>query len=80
MAGLPLDLPFLDNPLLFGHGRTPAIVAVELAGEGSARIFTREKDTLSQTVRAFAPFMLVAEEELLRGLESVVPPDKTEEF
>jgi len=51
----------------------PELEAVPMIGPGRAEAVVSEADTE-------VTFGQMSEEELLRGLESMVPPDKTEEF
>ncbi len=67
MASLSLDLSRFDNPLLFGHSPTPHLVAVEPEGESAVRLFRREGEDLSSEILPFRPFLLVAQEQLLKG-------------
>ena len=59
-----IALPYA--PLLFGHDRTPGIVAVELDGDGrSVRVYRREGDQVRVHTEPFAPFALVGDPALL---------------
>jgi DNA polymerase elongation subunit (family B) len=59
---------FQANAVLFGHARTPRIIAVELEGDDQVRVFRREADgRLQSALQPFRPFALLAATELLAG-------------
>jgi len=61
------DLPFYQNPILFGHDSTPGLIALEVEGLDRIRIFYRQGAlTLSESV-PFRPFLLLEGEEWLKG-------------
>jgi DNA polymerase I len=66
---MTLNTPaFQDNALLFGHDRTPRLLAFELEGDDGIRIFAREPGgALVSTLAPFQPFLLVASTDLLAG-------------
>ena len=67
---------FYDNALLFGHDRTPGLLAFELDGGDRIRIFARQDGRAVSTAEAFVPFLLLADPDLLKGFkgESEVSP------
>lgn len=69
-------LPFYDNALLFGHDRTPGLLAFELEGSDRIRIFTRQDGRTVSSTEPFAPFLLLADPDLLKTFkgESEVSP------
>ncbi len=69
-------LPFYDNPLLFGHDRTPGLLAFELEGGDRIRICCRQGDRTTSATEPFTPFLLLTDPDLLKGFkgESEVSP------
>lgn len=68
--------PFYDNALLFGHDRTPGLLGFELEGSSRVRIFSRKDGQTVSATEPFAPFLLLADPDLLKSLkgESEVTP------
>ena len=59
---------FHDNAVLFGHDRTPRLLAFELEDDAKIRVFAREPGgQLTSTLVPFQPFLLVASTDLLAG-------------
>src|SRR5437867_9694265 len=51
-------MAFEDNELLFGAGKTPRIVAIELGETGTVKVYRREKDgSTAVDVEPFHPFV-----------------------
>ena len=69
-------LPFYENALLFGHDRTPGLLAFELEGGDRVRTFFRRDGETASAVESFRPFLLLADPDLLKGFkgESEVSP------
>jgi len=68
--------PFYDNALLFGQDRTARLRAFELEGGDRIRIFSRQDGRTVSATEPFAPFLLLADPDLLKGFkgESEVSP------
>ena len=65
---IPSAPAFHDNALLFGHDRTPRLLAFELEGDEHIRVFARQADgALTSAPAPFQPFLLVASTDLLAG-------------
>ncbi|MBI2091289.1 MAG: DNA polymerase II [Deltaproteobacteria bacterium] len=62
-----IELLFHKNELLFGHDGTPGLVAFEIEGTNQVRIFYREGDHTSSESVPFRPFLLLENEDWLRG-------------
>ncbi|MBI4609949.1 MAG: DNA polymerase II [Candidatus Rokubacteria bacterium] len=69
-------LPFYDNALLFGQDCAPGLLAFELEGSDRVRIFVRRDGGTVSHTEPFAPFLLLADADLLKGFkgESDVSP------
>ena len=64
--GLPA-LPFQENALLFGHDQTVGLVAFELEEGDKIRVFQRDGGRLVSRAEPFAPFLLLADPDLLQN-------------
>ena len=63
----PLPPLFQKNEVLFGHDGTPGIIACELAGDDSVKIFLRDGESTQSEVIPFQPLMLLEGDEPLAG-------------
>ncbi len=62
-------LQFYDNALLFGHDRTPGLLAFELEGGDRIQIFRRQDGRTVSALEPFIPFLLLADPDLLKGFK-----------
>src|SRR6202795_565773 len=64
-------MDFEKNTMLFGADSTPRIVAIELGGTGTVRVYRREKDgsTIAE-VEPFHPFLWVDSDVTDLGIEA----------
>lgn len=69
------ELLFQKNELLFGHDGTPGLVAFEIEGTNQVRIFYREGDHTSSESVPFRPFLLLENEDWLKGWKGDVEFD-----
>lgn len=60
------ELPFAENPALFGANRVPGLVSV-LETEDGVELFTRVPQGLKREQASFEPFLWLADPELLKG-------------
>jgi DNA polymerase elongation subunit (family B) len=60
---------FAENDTLFGCDETPGIVAMEVEGDDTIRIFRREDGRLVSEFQPFHPFFLLTQTSLLRGIK-----------
>lgn len=65
------SLTFEQNEVLFGADPTSGIVAVELVGNATMRLFRREGGRLLAEDASFTPFILVESEDHLAGLSGI---------
>jgi DNA polymerase elongation subunit (family B) len=63
-------LPFYDNALLFGSDPTPGLVAFELEGGDRIQIVSRQDGRTASATEPFAPFLLLADPDLLKGFKA----------
>ncbi|MBI4563020.1 MAG: DNA polymerase II, partial [Candidatus Rokubacteria bacterium] len=63
-------LPFYDNALLFGSDPTPGLVAFELEGGDRIQIVSRQDGRTVSATEPFAPFLLLADPDLLKGFKA----------
>jgi len=63
-----LPLPFYDNPLLFGHDTSGALIAFE-PGQSSVGVYARADTGVTVAEEPFRPFLLLAETDLLTGFK-----------
>ena len=63
----PLPPLFQKNEVLFGHDGTPGLIACEIAGDASVKIFLRDGESTQSAVIPFQPFMLLEGDEPLAG-------------
>jgi len=61
-------LPFVEHSVLFGHDGTQGIVAMEVEGEDTIRVFIREGNRLVSEFQRFRPFFLLSDDVLLKGM------------
>ncbi|HET8529922.1 MAG TPA: 3'-5' exonuclease, partial [Methylomirabilota bacterium] len=66
MTAIPL--PFYDNPLLFGHDPTRALLAFR-PSESHVTVYARGAAGVITTEEPFRPFLLLADPDLLKGLK-----------
>ncbi|MBI2879808.1 MAG: hypothetical protein HYY19_08815, partial [Candidatus Rokubacteria bacterium] len=71
-------LPFLDHPTLFGHDRTPGLIAFELEGGEGIRVYHRDGERRESRLEPFTPFLLLADPDLLRGWKGEVEVEPLE--
>src|SRR3990172_6896673 len=64
---LTQELPFQKNAVLFGHDRTPGLVACEVEGDGRARLFYRRNGAGGSGSGGLRLFLLVEGDEWLKG-------------
>ncbi|NIQ40161.1 MAG: DNA polymerase II [Proteobacteria bacterium] len=68
---MTFDKPsFTENDTLFGCDETPGIVAMEVEGNDTIRVFRREDGRLVSEFQPFHPFFLLTETSLLGGIKS----------
>lgn len=53
------ELPFHQNEVLFGHDATPALIAFELEGPDTIRVFYRQGNLTHSDRAPFRPFLLL---------------------
>ena len=64
---LTQELPFQKNAVLFGHDRTPGLVACEVEGDGRARLFYRRNGAVESESAGLRLFLLLEGDEWLKG-------------
>ncbi len=71
-------LSFAENDILFGGDETPGIVAMELEGDDTIRVFRKEGERLLSETQPFHPFLLLSDTSFLEGTKCspVVKPLK----
>ena len=64
------NLPSIHDEVLFGHDDTPGIVAMELEGDDTIRVFRRQGERLLSETQPFHPFLVVSDPALLESTKS----------
>ena len=67
---------FQKNEVLFGHDAAPGLIACEIAGDDSVKLFSRDGDGTKIAVVAFEPLMLLEGDEPLAGWRGEVKIEK----
>ncbi|MGH7818090.1 MAG: 3'-5' exonuclease, partial [Candidatus Binatia bacterium] len=58
---------FQKNEVLFGHDAAPGLIACEIAGDDSVKVFARDGDAIRSETVSFQPLMLLEGDEPLAG-------------
>ena len=64
------NLSSIHDEVLFGHDDTPGIVAMELEGDDTIRVFRRQGEKLLTETQPFHPFLIVSDPALLENTKS----------
>jgi len=67
---------FQKNEVLFGHDGTTGLIACEIAGDDSVKLFSRDGDATKNDVVSFQPLMLLEGDEPLAGWHGEVKIEK----
>jgi DNA polymerase, archaea type len=70
------NLELEQSEVLFGADSEKGIVAVEPVGQGTMRLFIRDGEDLQTRDEIFTPFMLVEDEELMKGFKKPYQAEK----
>lgn len=62
-----LALAFQKNRILFGHDPSPGLLAFEIEGTDSVRVYRRERGKTVSSLEPLRPFILLERKELLAG-------------